>query len=202
MIAATIQTLREEIPLHMSSAESDALKELLDSAKFYLEWGAGGSTLAAVRSKVHSIVSVESDPAWIEKVKQHPEVTAAIGASRLVFRHVDLGPVGPWGVPTGDTKIRNWPQYVTVPFIRSDFDFDLVLVDGRFRLHCLLAVANCVGEGARIFLHDYAFRHSYTVADKYFDTIKQVGSAVVLKRRHGVNYRALYLDLIASLFDV
>ena len=60
----------DDFPLRMSSAESDLFGKLLDSATTYLEWGAGGSTLAAVRSKIRQIVSVETDRAWIDRLKQ------------------------------------------------------------------------------------------------------------------------------------
>ena len=85
---------------------------------------------------------------------------------------------------------------------RQTLDFyDAILINGKFRIHCLLAVANCAVDGASIFLHDYKFRHSYTTADKYFNTVKRANSAVVLMRRPHINRRALYIDMIAWLFD-
>jgi hypothetical protein len=188
-------------PLHMNPAEIDLFGALLQSATYYLEWGSGGSTIAAVRSNVRGIVSVESDGKWIAKLQGHADISTAMVASRLFFRHVDLGPVGPWGVPTGVEKIRNWPRYAVEPFVSTDLNFDLILVDGRFRVHCLLAALNCAAEGTKIFLHDYAFRHAYTTIDKYCDTIERIGSAVVLTRRQKLNRRAMYVDLINSLFD-
>ena len=185
----------------MSQAEAALFAGLLSTGKCYLEWGSGGSTLAAVRSKIRQIVSVETDCAWIERLKENEEISRAITSNRLSLRHVDVGPVGQWGIPIGTEKIGNWPLYALDPFVATDLNFDVILVDGRFRVHCLLAAANCATEGATIFLHDYATRHSYTVADKYFDIINQVDSAVILTRRHTINRRALYIDLIGSLFN-
>jgi hypothetical protein len=184
----------------MSPAEAELFAELLNSATFYLEWGSGGSTLAAVRSKVRRIVSVETDRAWIERLKQNEEIADAIATNRLVLRHVDVGHVGQWGVPSGEEKIRNWPRYAIELFVVTDLNYDLILVDGRFRIHCLLAIVNC-SENASVFLHDYAFRHAYTIADKYFDTIKRIDSGVVLKTRRNVNRRSLYIDVITFLFN-
>jgi hypothetical protein len=200
-MAAAVQSPELNLPLRMSQAEADLFEQLLSTGKFYLEWGSGGSTLAAVRSHVRQIVSVETDGAWLERLKQHEEIASAVSAKRLIFRHVDVGAVGQWGVPIGEERIRNWPRYAVDPFVATDLNFDVILVDGRFRIHCLLAVANCAVDGASIFLHDYKFRHSYTAADKYFDTVKHVDSSVVLMRRPNINRRALYIDLIASLFD-
>jgi|SRR5579884_47072 len=197
-----VHVLKDDFPLHMSPAEAALLNELMQAARFYLEWGSGGSTLAAVRSNIGQIVSVETDAAWIERLRQHQEIASAVSANRLIFRHVDIGPVGHWGVPASESKIRTWPQYALDPFISTDFDYDLILVDGRFRNHCLLAVVNCASDKSLIFLHDYMFRHSYTVADKYFDTIRRVDTGILLKKRVNINYRSLYIDLINSLFDI
>jgi hypothetical protein len=195
------QSSQMDLPLRMSQAEAGLFAQVLSTGTFYLEWGAGGSTLAAVRSKVRQIVSVETDRAWIEKLKKNEEIARAITSNRLTFRHVDVGPVGQWGIPIGTEKMRNWPQYALDPFVGTDLNFDVILVDGRFRIHCLLAAANCAADRATIFLHDYATRHSYTLADKYFDTINQLDSAVVLTKRQNINRRSLYIDLINSIFD-
>jgi hypothetical protein len=186
----------------MSGAEAALFAQLLSTGKYYLEWGSGGSTLAAVRSEIRQIVSVETDRAWIDRLKQNEEIARALANSRVMFRHVDIGPVAQWGMPIGTEKIRDWPRYAVDPFVTTDLQFDVILVDGRFRIHCLLAAANCAADGATIFLHDYATRHSYTIADKYFDTINRVDSAAILTRRPNINRRALYIDLINSLFDV
>ena len=84
--------------------------------------------------------------------RENGEIAAAVTANRLVFRHIDVGSVGPWGVPTGDSKLRNWPHYAVDPFISSDLDFDAILIDDPFRVHCLLAVASCAGERASVLL--------------------------------------------------
>jgi len=186
----------------MSPPEAGLFVEFLSTGTLYLEWGAGGSTLAAVRSNVRQIVSVETDRAWIDRLKQHEEIASAISTKRLIFRHVDVGAVGQWGVPIGEERIRNWPRYAVDPFVATDLNFDVILVDGRFRIHCLLAVASCAVDSASIFLHDYKFRHSYTTADKYFNTVKHADSAVVLMRRPNINRRSLYIDLVTSLYDV
>jgi hypothetical protein len=200
-MAAPAQSPELDLPLRMSQAEAALFAQLLSTGTFYLEWGSGGSTLAAVRSKIRQIVSVETDRAWIERLKKNEEICRGVTNNRLILRHVDVGSVGQWGMPIGTEKLRNWPRYALDPFITTDLDFDVILVDGRFRTHCLLAVASCASVNAAVFLHDYPFRHQYTMADKYFDTINRVGSAVVLKRRPSINHRSLYIDLVSTLFD-
>ena len=104
-------------------------------------------------------------------------------------------------MPVGQDKIGRWPRYALDPFVCRDFNYDLILIDGRFRIHCLLATAACASDGSIVFFHDYTFRHSYTIADKYYDTIVRVDTGAILKKRASINYRSLYIDLINSLFD-
>src|SRR5947207_9265511 len=141
-MAASVQSPELDLPLRMSDAEAALFVQLLSTGKCYLEWGSGGSTLAAARSNSTHIVSVETDIAWIERLKQNEEIANAVATKRLTFRHVDIGPVGQWGFPASETKIRNWPKYALDPLVSTDFDYDLILIDRRFRNHCLLAAAN------------------------------------------------------------
>lgn len=200
-VAAEKSPLSDLLP-RMTPAETRMFQDLLGTAGYYLEYGSGGSTLAAVKSRVKHIVSMETDRAWLDRLKENQEIGAAIKASRLTFRHIDVGPVGEWGIPRGETKLRSWPQYASDPFLSTELNFDIILVDGRFRMHCLLAIVNCATPDTRVLLHDYHYRHAYTLADKYFDTLERVESSILLKIRRDINRRALYLDLINSLFDI
>lgn len=191
-----------DFPVRMSSAEQELFTSLLGTSRAFLEFGCGGSTLLAIQHSLHFIASVDTDLSWIEKLKAKDIVNKAVSSRRLHFIHVDLGPVGEWGIPSGESKIRSWPKYYTTPYLRFDWEFDLILVDGRFRVPCLLTAALCAPEGCRVLVHDYGLRHNYTVAEKYFDTQRAAGTLFFLKKRSKVNSRALALDLLGSLFDV
>src|SRR5215471_21461854 len=130
------------------------------------------------------------------------EVSKAVASHRLHFIHIDLGPVRDWGIPSGESQIRSWPKYYAAPYLRLDWEFDLILIDGRFRVPCLLTAALCAPDGCRILIHDYRLRHNYSIAEKYFDTFQSAGTLSLLKKRTKINNRALVLDLLNSLFDV
>src|SRR5437660_1013858 len=127
-----------DFPVRMSSAEQELFTSLLGTSRAFLEFGCGGSTLLAIQHSSHFIASVDTDPSWIEKLKTNDLVSGALSANRLHFIHVDLGPVGEWGRPNGESHIRSWPKYYTTPYLRLDWEFDLILIDGRFRVPCLL----------------------------------------------------------------
>src|SRR5947209_1628189 len=103
-MAAPAHSPELDLPLRMSQAEAELFEQLLSTGNFYLEWGSGGSTLAAVRSHVRQIVSVETDSAWLERLKANEEIACGITSKRVFFRHIDVGPVGEWGVPSGTEK--------------------------------------------------------------------------------------------------
>ena len=189
-----------ELLLRMTDAEASFFSECLGTAKVYLEFGAGGSTILACHNKISVIVCVETDAAWIQKVKEHEVAAAAVAQRRLQFLHIDVGPVGDWGYPSIDAKIRQWPLYYTAPYLQLEHDYDLTLVDGRFRVPCLLTAAMFASEGCGVLVHDYGFRHVYTIAEKYFDTERNAGTLFLLRRRPRINQRALMLDLLSNLF--
>jgi hypothetical protein len=191
-----------DFPVRMSSAEQQLFTSLLETSRAFLEFGCGGSTLLAIEHGLHFIASVDTDLSWIEKLKAKDVVNKAVSSRRLHFIHVDLGPVGEWGLPNDESKVRSWPKYYATPYLRFDWEFDLILIDGRFRVPCLLTAALCAPDSCRVLVHDYAFRHNYSVAEKYFDTQRTAGTLFLLKKRSKLNSRALALDLLSSLFDV
>lgn len=187
--------------LVMAPDEIAVFDRHVSAAWNYLEYGAGGSTLRALERVRGMVVSVESDADWIARLREHEAIAAAQRKGRVTFLHVDLGPVGAWGFPKGESQIRNWPRYATEPFARTELSFDVVLVDGRFRASTLLTLALMLGENAIVLVHDYARRHGYSIAEKYFDAVERVNTLAVLKRRANINTRALYIDLMQAMFE-
>ncbi|MCC6920809.1 MAG: hypothetical protein IT548_16545 [Alphaproteobacteria bacterium] len=190
-----------DLPLAMTDAEAAAFTRHLSLAGGYLEYGCGGSTLRAVQQCRGLMRSVDTDIGWIRKLHEHPEVAQAVASGRLAFHHIDVGATAAWGAPAGTEKIRNWPLYAIAPFLKDDIAFDLILVDGRFRLAALLTCALLARDDVTVLCHDYARRHGYSVAEKYFDTHETIDTLAVFRKRANVNRRALHLDLMQTLFD-
>ena len=53
----------------MSPAERARLGEELARSRRYFEFGMGGSSLMAVRAGIAEMVSIDSDPAWVDAVR-------------------------------------------------------------------------------------------------------------------------------------
>lgn len=129
----------------------------------YAEWGSGLSTVyVAMQEKIEKTVSVETDSEWAKLVSS----TVKGLSSRVTVEHVDLGPVGKWGRPEGYSKIDNVWSYSAKPF-QGKFNPDLILVDGRFRVHCFLEAIVKGKKGTRIIFDDYAVRPSYHEVENF-----------------------------------
>jgi hypothetical protein len=112
--------------MRMTNEEIKFLEQELAACKIYLEYGAGGSTkLAAERNNIDSMISVESDPAFIkEQVLTDVSVQQAIGSLRLRFLTVDIGSTVEWGYPLTSDKSYLWPNYTLCPYMHGSHEHD------------------------------------------------------------------------------
>jgi hypothetical protein len=185
----------------MTNSEINLLIDQLSSSKAYLEFGCGGSTKYAVDYARGSILSVESDTAWVKKLSEDHDVATALQSGRLTFLPIDIGPVGDWGVPRDQSKIKNWSSYYTAPWRREAPLYDFILIDGRFRVMCALMAVAQAQEGAAIAIHDYRERPHYFVVERYLEVLHSAGTLVVFKKKTNINYRDLILDIERYALD-
>ncbi|MCF7980158.1 MAG: hypothetical protein K9L82_19540 [Chromatiaceae bacterium] len=162
----------------MSPSERQLFKRCLKQATSYFEFGAGGSTVSAVCQGL-IVQGVESDPEWVEALK------AKLGEA-CQLEVVDIGPTGDWGIPTSKAASARFPDYSRA-IQAHDKAFDLILVDGRFRVACsMMAIQHLLDKHpqprkARIFIHDFWNRPSYHVVLQFLDVVEQVDTAGVFR---------------------
>jgi len=158
----------------------DRLTTELARAKFYLEFGSGGSTILADKMGVETL-SVEGDPVYAKAVRK--------GLTGNTVRLITprIGPTGVWGYP-----LLNHPRwlsqrlrrrYVAAPFREKRFP-DLILVDGRFRVACALESArqaNLRGVTANLIIDDYEGRPHYHVVEEFLGRPEMVGRAALFQ---------------------
>lgn len=150
---------RERDPFEQyRSEEWSFLVDALEEAKVYLEFGSGTSTQFVSQHCSARIRSIETDLEWSarvqEKVREDVEVV-----------HVDLGPVGAWGRPTTFDRRENFSQYFSAGF-SEDFQPDLILIDGRFRVACFLSCLLLAAPGTKIIFDDYPSRPYYKIVEE------------------------------------
>jgi hypothetical protein len=191
-----------DFPIRMEESEKRLLGECLEKSYYYLEYGCGGSTVLACQSPAKIIVSIESDAQWIAKLRENQDFKQAAAQGRLILHHVDIGEVGLWGKPKNDTKIRQWPKYYLWPYLAHEYPYDLILIDGRFRVECALAAAALGSPETKIAIHDYERRPVYYDVEKFFDPVASAGTLFVFRRRQTLNYRALFIDFASNQFNL
>ena len=173
----------------MTDAEIGVLRECFSKATSLVEFGSGGSTLLAVRSpSLERIWSVESDPAWIVKLRGLPDVAQAEAAGRLRFMHADIGRTGDYGTPLDESAQARWPDYHQAVWNDpAAMEADLVLVDGRFRVACALeALARCRPHAILLF-HDFWNRTPYHPVLAFTDWLGSCDSLAILRRKTSID---------------
>jgi hypothetical protein len=146
--------------LTMPPAESAALRDAYAGARVIVEYGSGGSTVLAGERPEGTVFSVESDALWLADMARwfavHPP------KSRVELHHADIGPTRAWGFPKGRKARDSWPDYALSVWDRPDFITpDLVLVDGRFRLACMLTTLYAITGPTILLVDDYIDRVPY-----------------------------------------
>lgn len=177
----------------MSSAELELLRAFAPRGGKVLEFGGGGSTPYFFAQGVSSLVTVESDRAFLEQLATLSELR---GKSWIAI-HASIGSTRDWGYPVDETPQIAWLNYHQSSWaLMPDRSFDFILIDGRFRVACLCqTLLRCENEAALMLVHDFWPRQQYHVMLDYCDVIERAESSVLLKRKSDISWRALALTL-------
>jgi len=206
---AGAQTAGGEIPaIRVASnpqmpAEAVAfLTERFATSACYLEYGSGGSTRLATRSKIPHIFSVESDAEFAKAVRR----AVARDAKSIQFRMnvVNTGPIGRWGYPSDTSKAKGWPRYaieIWKMIHQAGVSPDTILVDGRFRVSCCLASLINAKPGTKILFDDYVGREErYQIVETHLKPERLLGRAALFTVPQTLDLRSIAMDL--ALYSV
>jgi hypothetical protein len=187
------------IPIAMTPDEVEMLARRLTPGVRYLEFGCGGTTLFALERGVARCCSVENDPAWVEKLRAHPDLARAEAEGRLVFHLVEMGPLMNWGVPANASAMPQWPAYYLGAWPLAEPGPEVVLIDGRFRVACAMAALALCPPSTAIFLHDFfegnPMRRNYPRILEVAEIVERTNDLVRLERRAGVTTAMLLARL-------
>jgi hypothetical protein len=122
-------------------------------------------------------------------------------AERYTPYQPEIGPVDAEGRPTDPARLRDWPRYHTHIWRHLTGSPDAVLIDGRFRVACLLqAIVHCKPDAMLLF-HDFRDRAAYHVVLNHCDVLARVDTLAVLRVRPQVDGKAVLHDLFDHFFD-
>ncbi len=164
--------------LTLPEAEAAEVRAAYAGAQVILEYGSGGSTVEAGALPGRRVFSVESDRRW--KRRMDAWFSTNPPAAEVVLHWGDIGPTGKWGRPRDDSGFRGWPAYALSVWDRPDFVApDVVLVDGRFRLACLLTTLFRTARPVRLLFDDYLPRAEYHEVEALVAPVRMVGRMAV-----------------------
>jgi hypothetical protein len=142
-----------------------------EAAETILEYGSGGSTVLAAKLG-RRVFSVESDQDWATRMATH----VATISDKAQVHWADVGVTGPWGVPMKPREFRKFHGYALSVWDRPDFvEPDLVLIDGRFRASCLVAVLMRATKPVTVLFDDYLKRRYYHGVERLARKEEMVG---------------------------
>lgn len=128
---------------------------------------------------------VESDKFWVDTLHKEAGPLCKVD-------YVDIGPTKAWGYPVDDTHKEKFTDY-SEAILKHDRAFDLILVDGRFRVACTLnAIKHTLKKQQNpadtlIYIHDFWDRADYHVVLEFLDTEQVAESAGLFRVKKNIN---------------
>ncbi|WP_296424968.1 hypothetical protein [Yoonia sp.] len=160
--------------LTLPEQEAAWITQAYEQATSILEYGSGGSTVLAAEMPDKTIFSVESDATWAKMLEGY--IKSAQTASHAHLHHVDIGKTGKWGYPNGDKMVRNFADYSLSVWDRDDFvEPDTILIDGRFRVGCMMAALFRSKRPVTVYFDDYEDRPYYWVVEEFVTKMETRG---------------------------
>lgn len=160
-VAASLKNaVVQKPPPELFGGDSALFCELALKAESYLEYGIGASTIWMAENTKAQIKGVDSSSEWIE------HVAASTPGRPCELKWIDLGKLDLWGYPKDFSHRENFTQYPTVPWT-DDAQYDLVLIDGRFRVGCFLTTLAHAVPGTNIIFDDYVDRPMYHIVEEF-----------------------------------
>lgn len=182
--------------LTMPEIEGAYLRGAFSRASNVLEYGAGGSTAMVAEMNGKTVFSVESDRDWVAMMQDWFARTPPAKDTSVQVLHADIGPTKAWGFPVNNARCRDFPGYALDIWRLEDMPQpDLVFVDGRFRVGCILATAVQTKAPLTLLVDDYIDRPNYHLVESHIGRPEMVGRLAVFD----LEPLSLTADVLADL---
>ncbi len=169
--------------------------EAMRQSSVFLEYGCGGSTLYACNvAKVKTVISVDTDKLWVEKVCS----SVTDSKTHLLLEYCDLGDVGDWGTPKTTERYQDFWKYMVSPWAAAKAHGvvpDTVLIDGRFRVASFLYSLLSSRTGTKILFDDYFDRPHYFCVEAFCRVEERRGRMAVFVATNNFSH----VDLVAKI---
>ena len=155
----------------------------------YLEYGAGISTLLAA-SHCGNCVSIEGDARWIARMRNNISANGLDKNVALSIAHIG---------PTRSLSYPTWKNVTASIYcadtLHADEKFDIVLVDGRFRVACAAHAFKHLRSAESVLLvHDYTTRSWYRQMRRLYTLVATNDTLATFRPKPGVHSSSLEWD--------
>jgi hypothetical protein len=193
----------------LTNKDRTLLAKIYGDANSVFEYGLGESTYIANHVGVTRYAGIDSDAAWVANARKTV-------ATHFRFYFADIGETLRWGFPK-EKLPKSVLDYQVIPLISEPQPFDVYMVDGRWRLPCLLlSFLHAHARGAdpsqtTVLLHDCVKKHlrhkekersHYLKVDELLDLVKHSGDKLCAYRRKPATTDEELYDLWLQNFDV
>ena len=184
--------------LTFSKDVAEYVLESYRTARVILEYGSGGSTVAASEMVEKQITSVESDLAWAQNLRKYLQGSPmTLSMPEIVY--ADIGPTQIWGHPASTSYYRRFPAYSFGVWAKNvELAPDVVLIDGRFRVACFYATALMARQPVRVLFDDYGDRPEYHVVEQVCPLAERIGRMAIFDIKPAMVSPRLFLSIIES----
>ncbi len=153
--------LADELPW-MTYGAIEWLAKTLTQTMAIFEWGSGGSTMF-FSQRVRGVVTVEHDADWFAQVNNALLRKGAVNVNLMLEKPRHAAFFEPlYGSSDARFEGQTFGDYVTRIDKYPDEYFDIVIVDGRARNHCISHAVNRIKRGGYLLL-DNSEREEYRV---------------------------------------
>lgn len=153
--------------MFMPKDEENFFLSHLKSDHKVLEYGSGEST-KQIAERVDSVLSIEHQKNWYEKVKNEVPNNAEIVLVEPNYPHID---------GSGDGSFQQFKDYIEYPIGKNIFD--IILIDGRARPWCASICKRISHEKTIVFIDDFntgeISRTDYKLAHYYLNELDHCG---------------------------
>jgi hypothetical protein len=191
----------------LSDPDRTLLAEIYGQANSVFEYGLGESTYIANHVGVARYAGIDSDAGWVANARKSV-------STHFRFYFADIGETLLWGNPAQELP-KSVLDYQVLPLISEPEPFDVYMVDGRWRLACLLlSFLHASARGAdhsqtTVLLHDCIQKHrtpslkrqQYLKADHLLDLVRHSGDKLCVYRRKPTTTDEELYDLWLQNFD-
>ncbi|CEM29827.1 unnamed protein product [Vitrella brassicaformis CCMP3155] len=202
------------LPVMMHEKEAALVESLLSSDVVALEWGSGGSTFL-ISPRVQTLYSIEASAGWCDGMQQNAGEAMKVlrRAEKLFFlcanRYAPTKRLSyPTDKPSEAVKAFRGPYIEvmdTLANLRNVTYYDLVLIDGRYRLACLMYALKYTDSKSKLLVHDFD-RFKKRIAEQLpntFELVQEAEKMGWLKKKEGASFdseevQSFYKEMILS----